>query len=131
MTQEPEGLGDILHRALREKGLVQDHNYYEPDAHEDSLYPNISRDMLEKLVWVMTNDNRPSRRIQRGFARAGIVFGSLPVIGGLGTLANYVLQGWAFTAHDFAVSTLVFGGTAVILYGLFAAIGWILSGFFK
>lgn len=131
MDRESDNLGDILKRKMWERGLGAQDEYYVPDANEDSLYPNLSREMLEKMVYVLVSDNRPSRRVMRGFVRAGIVFAALPVIFGVATLGNYLLQDWPFTFSDLLQNAAILGIGSAVLFALFAGIGWILSGFFK
>lgn len=112
--------------------MAEDHNieYLDPyhDPGPDSLYPNLTRLQLEQLVYLLTIKVSPARRVLMGFARAGIVLGSLPLIAFGLTFANYQFQGWVF--DDPGIMAAFALGAAVSLYGICFAIGWILSAFF-
>ena len=107
--------------------------YLDPfhDPGPDSMYPNLTRKQLEGLVYLLTLGNSPTRRVQRGFARAGIVFGAIPLLIGLATFVNYHIQGWPLEQPTTAYTAAIVIAISAVIYGIFYALGWILAGFFK
>lgn len=124
-------LGDILQDALRNRPEWEDPRYFAFDADEDSMYPHLTRKQLERMVKLLVQERRPSDRVMEGFLRAAVAFACLPIIAAVAQFVIYLVNDWTFTLKDMLIVGGLYATAAAIIFAVFGAFGWILSGFFK
>lgn len=93
-----------------------------------------TREELENALIRLTFERHhqpPAWRVMRGFRRAAIVFGSVPIIGGLVQAGVYQYNGWLATERGLVFAAFGWLAAAFVIAGLIYGLGWILAGFFR